>query len=235
MDEKSLKTSWQQRLIIGVIAVLLLASTFLVYLFVVMNNGGSSSSTSQDEQILALTNEYDAKNAELEEAAKPLSEKYFSNFSGYKSEVKAYNSAAANADGLQLKDLKQGTGKELTEGDTEYSAYYIGWCSDGSIFDSSFNDNDDPTGLKAPLDASLGLIEGWNQGVIGMKLGGVRQISIPGDLAYGSTRDDICDGENSPLRFIIMPIERDAKIDEINAELDEIYMKLYALYYGSAY
>lgn len=234
MDEKSLKTSWQQRIIIGTIAVMLVLSTVLIYVFIVLNNNGSSSSTSQDEQILALSNEYDAKNAELTEAAKPLSEKYFPEMNKFKSEVKAYNSANANAEGLKTKDLKQGSGRTLGDDDTNYAAYYIGWCSDGSIFDSSFDSNDDPTSLKAPLDPSLGLIEGWNQGVVGMQLGGIRQISIPGSLAYGDTRDDICDGANSPLKFIVMAIEKDAKIDQINAELDEIYMKLYALYYGNS-
>lgn len=230
MDEKSLKTSRWQRLGILIIAILLLGGTVFAYLFIFM--GSSSSDTSNDELIADLTEQYDAKAAELEAAAAPLSDQYFDDFSGYLSEVKAYNAASAEAEVLGVKDLKTGTGKTLEEGDTDYFAYYIGWCADGSIFDSSFDDTENPTALNVPLDASVGLIEGWNQGVIGMKLGGVRQLTISGDLAYGDTQE-ICGGYNSPLKFIILAIEKDEDIAALNSELDDLYLQLYYAYYGS--
>ena len=229
MDEKSLKTSRWQRLGILIIAILLLGGTVFAYLFIFM--GSSSSDTSNDELIADLTEQYDAKAAELEAAAAPLSDQYFDDFSGYLSEVKAYNAASAEAEVLGVKDLKTGTGKTLEEGDTDYFAYYIGWCADGSIFDSSFDDTENPTALNVPLDASVGLIEGWNQGVIGMKLGGVRQLTISGDLAYGDTQE-ICGGYNSPLKFIILAIEKDEDIAALNSELDDLYLQLYYAYYG---
>ncbi len=232
MEEKTLKTSWKQRVAITIVAVLLLGSVVLTYMLVVLN-GNSSSDTSSEAQIAELTEEYQQKSEEIEAAAKPLSDKYFGDFVKYKSEVKSYNSANANAAGLETKDLKEGTGRTLTEGDTDYAAYYIGWCADGSIFDSSFNDNEDPSSLKAPLDAGIGLIEGWNQGVIGMKLGGVRQISMSGALAYGDTQE-ICGGTNSPLKFVVFAMEPDAKIKELNEELDDIYMRLYYAYAGGS-
>ena len=230
MDEKSLKTSRWQRLGILIIAILLLGGTVFAYLFIFM--GSSSSDTNNDELIADLTEQYDAKAAELEAAAAPLSDQYFDDFSGYLSEVKAYNAASAEAEVLGVKDLKTGTGKTLEEGDTDYFAYYIGWCADGSIFDSSFDDTENPTALNVPLDASVGLIEGWNQGVIGMKLGGVRQLTISGDLAYGDTQE-ICGGYNSPLKFIILAIEKDEDIAALNSELDDLYLQLYYAYYGS--
>ena len=229
MDEKSLKTSRWQRLGILIIAILLLGGTVFAYLFIFM--GSSSSDTSNDELIADLTEQYDAKAAELETAAAPLSDQYFDDFSDYLSEVKAYNAASAEAEVLGVKDLKTGTGKTLEEGDTDYFAYYIGWCADGSIFDSSFDDTENPTALNVPLDASVGLIEGWNQGVIGMKLGGVRQLTISGDLAYGDTQE-ICGGYNSPLKFIILAIEKDEDIAALNSELDDLYLQLYYAYYG---
>lgn len=238
MEEKSLKTSWWQRVVILIVAVLLLGSTVFAYLFIVMGNSGSSSSNNTETEIAQLETAYDNKKTEIENAAKPLSEQYFSGFSGYLNRVKSYNSANANADGLKTEDLKVGNGKTITEGDTDYLAYYIGWCSDGSIFDSSINFKDttnhqDPESLKAPLDPSMGLIEGWNQGVIGMKVGGVRQLSIPGSLAYGDTNTQICDGANSPLKFIIMAIESNEELAKLNSELDDIYLQLYYAYYGS--
>ena len=236
MDEKSLKTTRWQRIGIIAIAILLLGGTVFTYLFIFMSGSSSSSSSSlsseQEELIADLTEQYDAKAAEITAAAAPLSDQYFDAFSGYLSEVKAYNAASAEAEVLGVKDLKTGTGKTLEEGDTDYFAYYIGWCADGSIFDSSFDDTENPTALNAPLDASVGLIEGWNQGVVGMKLGGVRQLTISGDLAYGDTQE-ICGGYNSPLKFIILAIEPDAQLAQLQSELEDIYNQLYMVYYGS--
>lgn len=234
MQEKSLKTSPWQRVVIIVVALLLLGSTVLTYMFIVMNSG--SSKQDNQEKISELSAQYDAKNAEITEAAKPLSDKYFTEMEGYKkSRVKSYNSAAANSEKLKVEDLKEGTGRQLEEGDTDYSAYYIGWCADGTIFDSSFSydtedtDKETPTGLNAPLIATSSLIEGWNQGVIGMKLGGVRQLTIPGELAYGETTEGnhICGASNSPLKFVVMALETDDNLKQLNDELNTVYYQLY--------
>lgn len=238
MEEKSLKTSVWQRVIIIVIAILLLGSTVLTYMFIVM--GSSSSNTSNavnEDKVNELIAEYDAKQAEINAAAKPLSDKYFDEFKKYQSSVKAYNSATANSKVLETEDLKVGTGKTLAEGDTDYAAYYLGWCADGSIFDSSFNNEADTdistaTGLKAPIDPGS-LIEGWNQGVVGMKLGGVRQITMSGDLAYGDTRE-ICGGYGSPLKFIVMALEPDETLTKLNSELNDIYLQLYMAMYANS-
>ena len=122
MEEKTLKTSWKQRVAIIIVAVLLLGSVVLTYMLVVLN-GNSSSDTSSEAQIAELTEEYQQKSEEIEAAAKPLSDKYFDDFVKYKSEVKSYNSANANAAGLETKDLKEGTGRTLT--DTGNSASII--------------------------------------------------------------------------------------------------------------
>ena len=65
-----------------------------------------------------------------------------------------------------------------------------------------------------------------------MKLGGVRQLTISGDLAYGDTQE-ICGGYNSPLKFIILAIEPDAQLAQLQSELEDIYNQLYMVYYGS--
>lgn len=237
MEEKSLKTSVWQRIIIIVIAILLLGSTVLTYMFIVMGSSNSNtSSTANEDKINELADQYDAKQAEIKAAAKPLSDKYFAEFKKYQSNVKAYNSVAANSKVLETEDLKVGTGKTLSEGDTDYTAYYLGWCPDGSIFDSSFNNDADTdvstaTGLDAPIDPGS-LIEGWNQGVVGMKLGGVRQITMSGDLAYGDTRE-ICGAYGSPLKFIVMALEPDETLTKLNNELNDIYLQLYMAMYAS--
>lgn len=233
MDEKALKTSWKQRVIILVIAILLIAGTVLTYVFIVIN--GSKEVAKQEESnelIEDLTKRYEAKQEEVNVAAEPLSDKYFKELDKYRSEVKAYNSASANSDGLKSKDLKEGSGKQLKEGDTNYYAYYIGWCPDGSIFDSSFNSKEKPTALGAPLDASIGLIEGWNQGVVGMKLGGVREIAIPGDLAYGEQQ--MCESTNTPLKFVVMAIEAPEEFKKLNEELQQLRVQLISASYGTS-
>jgi len=237
MNESSLKTSWRQRLIIIAIAVLLLGATVATYVMIVLNGGGSSTASNED-QIAQLTEQYEAKSAELEAAAKPFSDKYFPTFSKYQSQVKAYNETAATNAVLKTEDLLAGTGKELTDGDKDYLAYYIGWCADGTVFDSSFDNTgkeseQDATSLKAPLDPSSGLVDGWEQGVIGMKLGGVRIITMNGDLAYGDTRE-ICGGYNKPLKFLVMPIASDKQISTLTQELSSIWMQLIMAYYGTS-
>ena len=61
----------------------------------------------------------------------------------------------------------------------------------------------------------------------------VRQISMSGALAYGDTQE-ICGGTNSPLKFVVFAMEPDAKIKELNEELDDIYMRLYYAYAGGS-
>lgn len=233
MDEKALKTSTGQRIVIVVIAALLLVATFMTYLFVVMSGNGGSSSSEQDTMVAQIAEEYDQKSQELDVAMQPVSEQYFSEFSKYLSNVKAYNAASVTSAGLAINDLKVGTGRTLGEDDLDYGALYIGWCSDGSVFSSSFDDAENPTKINLLINPASGLIEGWNQGVVGMKLGGVRQISMSGELAYGDTNDSICDGANTPLRFIVMAVDPDEKVFNLMDDLQTLQLQLYYAYYGS--
>ena len=84
------------------------------------------------------------------------------------------------ADSLQVEDLKNGTGPEATAGKT-VSVHYVGTLTDGSKFDSS-RDRDEPFDFK--LGAGQ-VIKGWDQGVAGMRVGGMRKLTIPPHLAYG--------------------------------------------------
>ena len=232
MDQNSVKTSTKQRVIIAIVAIVMLGSIIASYAAIVISGSQKSSSTPEVDQSLIsdLTAKYEAKSAEVDAAAKTFSDTYYNEFSAYQSEVKAYNEASANEGGLVKTDLKAGTGRELAEGDTDYFAYYIGWCADETIFDSSL----DSGALKAPLSASVGLIEGWNLGVVGMRLGGVRELTIPGELAYANSRE-ICGGMNKPLKFVIMAIEKQEPLATLSAELNDIMMRLQYAYYGIDY
>ena len=229
MNQDSLKTSTKQRIFIALIAIVMLGSIIASYAAIVIGGSGNTSAANPEleAKISELSAEYKAKSAEVDAASASMSEQYFAEFSAYKSEVKAYNETSANANGLQSTDLKIGSGHLLADGDTDYFAYYIGWCADETIFDSSLNGSS----LKAPLAADAGLIEGWNLGVVGMKLGGVRELTIPGELAYGES-SEICGGTNKPLKFIVMALEKTEPLATLINELNSIGMELQYAYYG---
>ena len=84
------------------------------------------------------------------------------------------------AKGLQIEVLKEGTGTGTKTGDT-VSVHYTGTLTDGKKFDSSL-DRGQPFSFK--LGAGL-VIKGWDQGLVGMKVGEKRKLTIPPDFAYG--------------------------------------------------
>jgi FKBP-type peptidyl-prolyl cis-trans isomerase FkpA len=82
---------------------------------------------------------------------------------------------------LVKEDMALGNGPEAKSGQ-RVSVHYTGWLTDGKKFDSS-KDRGQPFEFK--LGAGM-VIKGWDQGVVGMKVGGKRKLTIPGDLAYGA-------------------------------------------------
>lgn len=87
------------------------------------------------------------------------------------------------SDGLQYIDLKVGTGNTVKLGDT-INVNYNGWIQSTEVrFDSSYIDNN---GKPAQFTlTSGGLIQGWIEGIPGMKVGGKRRLIIPPSLGYG--------------------------------------------------
>ena len=81
---------------------------------------------------------------------------------------------------LVITDEVEGGGDEVTTGAT-VTAHYVGVsASTGSQFDASW---DRGAPISFPLD---GVIQGWSQGLLGMKVGGRRTLVIPGHMAYGA-------------------------------------------------
>ncbi len=80
--------------------------------------------------------------------------------------------------GLEIWDVKEGTGTAAAAG-SKVKVHYTGWLTNGDIFDSSVV-------RKEPIEFGLdNLIKGWQEGIPGMKPGGVRRLKIPPELAYG--------------------------------------------------
>ena len=90
-------------------------------------------------------------------------------------------SITTTASGLQIEEIKLGDGDSAASGQF-VSVHYTGWLTDGTKFDSSKDRNE-------PFEVPLGqrnVIAGWDEGVQGMRGGGVRKLTIPPQLGYGA-------------------------------------------------
>jgi peptidylprolyl isomerase len=100
---------------------------------------------------------------------------------------------------LVITDLSEGTGDAAAEGDTVL-VHYVGVRSvDGTEFDNSFDRGE-------PLSVTLGagrVIPGWEQGLVGVKQGGRRQLDIPADLAYGDSPSGDIIQPGDALTFVL--------------------------------
>lgn len=86
-----------------------------------------------------------------------------------------------NTYSMVINDIKVGTGAEVKDGDT-VSVHYTGTLNDGQEFDSSKN-----RGIPFEFKVGAGqVIEGWEKGLVGMKVGGERSLVIPPEMGYGA-------------------------------------------------
>ena len=97
---------------------------------------------------------------------------------------------------LKTEDVKVGTGAEAVAGKT-VTVHYVGTLTNGSKFDSS---RDRGQGFTFPLGGGR-VIEGWDKGVAGMKVGGVRKLTIPPEMGYGARGHPPVIPPNSTLVF----------------------------------
>lgn len=98
---------------------------------------------------------------------------------------------------LQITDIKEGDGEECAKWATVRAHYTGALCSDGTIFQSSHD-------MGRAISFSLNqVIEGWQEGVPGMKVGGIRRLIIPAAMAYGANSPSSNIPPNSDLVFDI--------------------------------
>ena len=211
--------AWQ-RYSIWVILILTVVSTVALYASSFLQTESNSEAQKKQSQVLKKYQDYRKK---VEEQAKELSAKYYDSFKEYEKTPVAFNAASVKE--LTKKDLKEGNGEEFTDSTTKFQAYYIGWKPDGTVFDGSFENGR----LKSPVvfrkeGKKWGLIEGWSEGLKGMKVGGIRELSIPADKAYGAqgsvNQEDSSKtiGPNTPLKFIVMLIPEFQEIPQPSLE-----------------
>lgn len=89
------------------------------------------------------------------------------------------------ASGLQIFEVFVGEGEEVRAGDAA-AVHYAGWLESGVQFDTSLDDGE-------PFAFGLGggqVIAGWDEGIVGMKPGGIRRLIVPPELGYGAQGSD---------------------------------------------
>lgn len=99
---------------------------------------------------------------------------------------------------LVITDITEGQGDGAKSGDTIFVNYVGVLAKDGTRFDGNFG--------RSPFAVTLGVgavIEGWDTGLVGMKVGGRRQLDIPADLAYGDTGAGETIQPGDALSFVI--------------------------------
>jgi peptidylprolyl isomerase len=104
---------------------------------------------------------------------------------------------------LEMEDIVRGKGRAAKAGDTVLVHYAGVTFSTGEEFDASWN-----TGQPFPFPLGGGqVIEGWDRGIVGMKVGGRRMLTIPPELAYGSQGFPPAIGPNETLVFVVDLLE----------------------------
>jgi len=117
---------------------------------------------------------------------------------------------------LEIKEVVEGKGPAVQAGDI-LTVHYTGKLLDGKVFDSSIGKGADGKDKK-PFQFIIGagqVIKGWDQGLIGMKAGGKRELTIPSDLAYG----DRGAGQDIPPKAALKFDVELVKIDRIATKI----------------
>lgn len=169
-------TPKSQRIAIWIIAVVMAIGSLGFYFLIIIENNQQAEQQAQLQK-------------QLQEAQKPAKA-----LPGY--EAKTF--AADDVSKLTKRDLKKGSGKTVPAG-ANVKVNYMGWNPNGKIFDSSFK-NEAPEPIEIQLGA---VIKGWKEGVPGMKVGGIRELTIPADMAYGEQGSGEDIPPNAPLKFIV--------------------------------
>ncbi len=208
-------TKKSQRIVIFIIAIVLVVGTLGSFLVMILSTKDQQDTAQQYQQAMSVyERERKSYQALVDARDAKLSEKYYPTFKEYASLPAKY--AIDSVKSLTTRDLKEGTGPAIDDS-TKFAAYYIGWNPDGKIFDQSVKDGrlGSPFAIDGLKDTSV--IDGWKEGLVGMKIGGVRLLEVPSDKAYKETGqgDDI--PPNTPIKFVVMAIDTPAEVPEPEA------------------
>lgn len=190
--------------IVGVMALSVIGTALLV----ATGGDGSTHSTTSDELDEELQAQLDQLEAQQEAQSIAQSCPSLPLAAGATAlplpEVETFADPVAE---LQITDITVGTGTEVKAGDCVVAHYHGTLATDGTVFDSSYE-------RGSPARFSLaGVIQGWQNGVPGMKEGGVRQLVIPAAQAYGEAGSPPVIGPNADLVFTVEIVSIEADTD----------------------
>jgi FKBP-type peptidyl-prolyl cis-trans isomerase len=205
-------TTKSQRIGVLIILIFTIIGTMGSFAVMVLSTKNSQDDAKRLEAANAkFEQDYKDYQKKIDDQTKQLSEKYYPTFQQYATTPAKF--AKDEVKELITNDLIVGEGAEIHD-DTTFAAYYIGWNPDGKVFDQSIAD----TALKAPLPIeglkNGGVIVGWQEGLKGMKIGGVRELTIPSDKAYKEAGKGNDIPPNTPLKFIVMAVEKPQEIPQ---------------------
>ena len=211
-------TTKAQRIGVSIILVVTVIGTLGSFAAMILGQENAVKDARQQQQVYdEYQKKLDERQTKIDTQTADLSSKYLGIFKQYESRVASFNLEENNKE-MKVEDLSVGDGEEIGD-DSNFAVYYLGWNPNGKIFDGSINGNK----LKEPLyysDPGTGmvgleqglknasLIDGWKEGMKGMKVGGVREMTIPSDKAYGEKGQGNDIPPNTPIRFIVMAIPK---------------------------
>lgn len=176
-----------QRIGIWIIAIVLTVGTIGSFVVIILSNSNQKIDAQQQATQAA------AAQAQQTQAAQANAD----NSEGF-DDYTASTFDASSVTTLGVETLVQGTGDTVAATDS-VNASYFGWTSDGKIFDSSKKKNTTDAPITFPLSQ---VIQGWSQGLTGVKVGSIVKLTIPASLAYGAAGSGIIPA-NAPLQFIV--------------------------------
>lgn len=228
-------TKKSQRWGILVIMIVMIVGTLGGFAAMILSQQSQQQMAANYQKALAAyTKEQTAYQKLVDAQAAELSATYYETFKQYSSRVAAFDIDSVKE--LSTEDLIVGDGEEIT-GTTGFAAYYIGWDANANVFDQSIDTSKNM--LKSPLSVSTGLdaaslIDGWKEGMKGMHIGGIREITIPSDKAYGEAGSGNI-AANMPLKFVVMAIPTPAAIPQTEAytKATNDYYEAAGEYYGA--
>ena len=201
-----------QRIGIWIITIFMAVGSIAIIAIAVLAPMNQQSDAARGKELMskyeAENKAYQAKLADrtaaLTAQTGELSAKWFTVFNNAASpRVGAFDAASVTE--LKKEDIVVGDGETINQ-ESAFVAYYLGWNPAGKIFDGSI----DGDSLKTPLAVAPGaVIQGWSQGVDGMKVNGIREITIPSELAYGPTGSGEDIPADTPLKFVVLIIRKD--------------------------
>lgn len=194
MSSYATTPKWQ-RIFIWIIAIAMIIGTLAGFVFMIWATQDSSidpnqiAQKKQEEEYQKQLEEYQKQQEEQQKKLRALD--------GYADKVTSFDAKSVTE--LKVETLKEGSGATIKDNAT-VNANYVGWNPDGKIFDSTKSEGSDATPRSFGLDQ---VIKGWKEGLAGKKVGGVYELTIPADKAYGETGSGDLIPANTPLKFIV--------------------------------